>query len=498
MYLLGYDIGSSSIKVSLLDAMTGNVVASASSPEDEMDIFALRPGWAEQNPAIWWENAVLATRRIKNEHRDELDNVKAIGITYQMHGLVVVDADLNVLRPAIIWCDSRAVSIGERAEKELGIYECRRHFLNSPGNFTASKLKWVMENEPGLYGRIYKAMLPGEYIAMKMTGEVCTTVSGLSEGIMWDFIAGDTAHRLLEYYEFCPDLLPRVVPVFSPQGELTGKAADDLGLKPGIMIAYRAGDQLNNAFSLKVLKPGEIAATAGTSGVVYGIAAEPVSDPESRVNTFAHVNHSKSNPSYGVLVCINGTGILYRWLSGMFAAPDLYGLEYEDMNGIACNVPVGSDGLIMLPYGNGAERTLGNRDLGASVHGLQFNIHGRAHIFRAAQEGIVFALKYGLDIMHDMSVGGLRVRAPNTNMFLSPIFSKTFTQVTGMSLELYNTDGSQGAARGAGIGIGIYTGVEDAFVGLHAQRVILPDEKSRTKYLEAYAKWLSVLNREIK
>jgi len=498
MYLLGYDIGSSSIKATLMDAETGKILATATSPEKELEIIAVKPGWAEQHPEIWWDNVKNATAQLISNANADIADIKAIGISYQMHGLVIVDKNFQVFRPSIIWCDSRAVDIGEKAFDDIGHEKCLEHFLNSPGNFTASKLKWVMENEPEIYSKIHKAMLPGDYIAMKMTGEIKTTPSGLSEGIMWDYTKQDIADEILKYYGISYDLIPEVAPTFSIQGELTQKSADELGLKPGIKISYRAGDQPNNALSLNVLNPGEIAATAGTSGVVYGVTGRANFDLQSRVNTFVHVNHSVTTPVYGVLLCVNGTGILNSWLKHNIMSFEQTIATYDQMNNLVSKIPVGSDGLVIIPYGNGSERTLGNKDIGASIHGLNFNTHNRAHFLRAAQEGIVFALNYGLEITRDMGVEVSTIRAGYANMFLSPVFREAFATVTDAVVELYNTDGSQGAARGAGIGAGIYKTPEEAFAGLERKAFIEPEYKLLSAYRKAYENWSVILESIVK
>lgn len=494
--LLGYDIGSSSVKASVIDVDSGRAIGSASSPKQEMKINSPHPGWAEQDPELWWKHLVKATHELIDQLDLKGNQVEAIGISYQMHGLVAVDEQKNVLRPSIIWCDSRAVEIGNQAFKELGPDDSLRRYLNSPGNFTASKLKWVKENEPGVYDKIHKVMLPGDYIAMKLSGQINTTVSGLSEGIMWDYKEGKLAERLLDYYQISSDLIPEILPSFGLQGELTQEAASELGLEGGTKITYRAGDQPNNAFSLNVLNPGEAATTAGTSGVIYGVTNKPVYDKRSRVNTFVHVNHSENNERYGVLLCINGTGILNSWLKhnlGINAS-----LDYEQLNNLASKSPVGSGGISILPFGNGAERILENRDTGASVHGLNFNRHTNAHLLRAAQEGIVFSLCYGFQIMQNMGLQIDKVKAGHANMFLSPIFREAFVNTTGTTLELYNTDGSQGAARGAGVGSGEYSSPNDAFRGLKKIKEIEPDINKQNAYTEAYNSWLEHLNQTIK
>ena len=494
MILLGYDLGSSSVKASILDAESGTLIAAAYQPKKEMAINAPESGWAEQDPDVWWENLKLATLEVLKHSKIDSTRIAAIGISYQMHGLVMVDKDYEVLRPSIIWCDSRAVRIGDKAFQEIGTERCLSSLLNSPGNFTASKLKWVQVNQPEIYEKTHKIMLPGDYMALRMTGRAATTISGLSEGIFWDFDSDRPGDFLLDHYGIEKSLLPDIVPTFSEQGKLSKLAAADLGLKPGIPVTYRAGDQPNNAFSLNVLNPGEIAATAGTSGVVYGVSDEIRYDPESRVNTFAHVNHSKDSPRLGVLLCINGTGILYSWLKRNMVFADI---DYEEMNELAAGVPIGAKGLTVLPFGNGAERMLNNRDPGCSFSNLNFNIHSNAHIMRAAQEGVVFAFHYGMEIMRNTGIHPTVIRAGHTNMFLSPVFREALAGLTGSLIELYDTDGAQGAAKGAGIGCGYYRGFEQAFSSLKKIRVIEPFLKDKEHYQEAYQGWLAELNKAI-
>ncbi|MEO8147315.1 MAG: FGGY family carbohydrate kinase [Bacteroidia bacterium] len=493
MYLLGFDIGSSSVKASLIEGASGKLIADAFSPETEMKIIAKHPDWAEQNPELWWENVKLATAKIISKAAINIDEIKAIGITYQMHGLVLVDKNYSVLRDAIIWCDSRASEIGRKAFASIGEEKCLEHFLNSPGNFTASKLRWVRENEPEVYERIYKFMLPGDYIAMKMSGTIQTTISGLSEMILWDYKKNDVADILLQHYDISKDLIPEIVPTFSIQSELNVSAAKELGLKSGTKITYRSGDQPNNAFSLNVLNPGEVATNAGTSGVIYGVTEEAKTDSKSRVNPFVHVNNSNENPRYGILLCINGTGILNNWLKEFLSITG--DISYQKMNELAAQSPPGAQGLKFYPFGNGAERIFEDKNIGASLKDFHFNIHNPSYILRAAQEGIVFALNYGLDIMRAMEVKPKVIRAGETNMFLSPVFRQTFATLTGVVVELYDTDGSEGAARGAAVGFGFYSNFNEAFQNLKQTKAIEPDENLSQVYQDAYNNWLNHLNK---
>lgn len=490
MYLLGIDIGTSSIKASVVDVQTRQEIASASYPDVESVISSPQSGWAEQEPEMWWKNTLEVIRKINNSNKFNPLDIVSIGISYQMHGLVMVDKQQNVLRPSIIWCDSRAVEIGEKAFQDIGEEKALQNLLNSPGNFTASKLAWVKEKEPEVFEKCDKIMLPGDYVAMKMTGEITISNSGLSEGIFWDFKDNTLSKDLMEVYGFNNSLIPNIKPVFSNHGELSSHISEQLGLKKGICVSYKAGDQPNNAFSLNVVNPGEIAATAGTSGVVYAVSDQVKCDPLSRINSFAHVNHQMNNETrIGILLCINGTGILNRWIKDTISG----GLDYKEMNKRAASVPVGSEGLIVMPFGNGAERMLQNKIFGGQFLNLDFNTHSQAHIFRASQEGIAFSLKYGFDLMQNLGVKPSVIRAGEANMFLSPIFADAIVNVTQVAVEMYDANGAKGAALGGGIGAGIFSSIKEAMAGLKLLRVIEPDLSLKSSYEEAYSNWKSNL-----
>jgi len=490
--LLGIDIGSSSVKTSVLRAATGEVLGSGQFPDQEMAIQAPQPGWAEQDPTLWWEAVQAATRKALKQAEIDSKSVQAIGIAYQMHGLVCLDKAQNPLRPSIIWCDSRAVGIGNNALESIGRETCLSHLLNGPGNFTASKLKWVKDNEPDLYAKIDKICLPGDYIAAKLTGHVATTVSGLSEGMFWDFKNSAPAELLLNEYGIDPTMLAPQVSTFTHQGELTTDAAKSLGLQTGTPVTYRAGDQPNNALSLNVFNAGEIAATAGTSGVVYGVSDTVKYDPQSRINTFAHVNHTQEDPRLGLLLCINGTGISNAWLRRTIGIN-----EYEALNKLANQAPIGSSDLSFLPFGNGAERVLNNQDPGAQFSGLRFNEHGREHLCRAVQEGIVFSFCYGIKVMQETGMDLSIIRAGKANMFLSDLFRQTLADTAGVAIELCNTDGSVGAARGAGIGAGIYKNATEAFSTLKTVGLTEPNTSHQGPCSEAYARWEQALQKSL-
>ncbi len=484
-YFLGYDLGSSSVKAALLEAESGKPLAAAFSPASEMKINSPRPGFAEQDPERWWQELIQATKLLHQKFPFGKNEIGAIGISYQMHGLVCIDKNDRPLRPAIIWCDSRAVDYGTRAFDVLGHDFCLEHFLNSPGNFTASKLKWVKENEPEIYEQTVRVLLPGDFIALKMTGEAVTTVSGLSEGIFWDYKENGIARSLLDYYGIDNNLLAPCVPSFGVQGKLLASAGETLGIAAGTPVCYRAGDQPNNAFSLQVMEPGEIAATAGTSGVLYGISNHANYDARSRVNPFIHVNHQTNNPRYGILMCLNGTGILNSWLRHEFFPDE----SYETMNKGAALTDAGADGIFCYPFGNGAERILENKNPGGHIMGLDFNRHNKYHLARAAQEGIVFSLTYGAEIMREMGLKLNRIRAGYSNMFLSALFSQTFANLGNCPVELYNTDGALGAARGAGFGLQYYPQYKDCFLGMEAVGRVDPEINKTARTREIYERW---------
>jgi len=491
MLLLGIDIGTSSVKVSVLDALSQTTLASAQFPEEEAEIISLQPGWAEQSPELWWEYMQQAILACNSSGKYNPEDIAAIGIAYQMHGLVLVDQNQKVLRNSIIWCDSRAVETGNAAFEAIGQEKSLSHLLNSPGNFTASKLAWVKKNEPQIYATIDKIMLPGDFIGMKLTGEITTSVSALSEGIFYDFIDHTISDDVINYFGFSRDLFPPVQPVFSVHGTVKPEVAQKLGLKNSIPVAYKAGDQPNNALSLNVLKPGEVAATAGTSGVIYGVSDQLVYDPQSRVNTFAHVNYSTESAKTGVLLCINGTGSMNRWVKNLFGKNS----TYQQMNDEAAKINPGSEGLLVLPFGNGAERMLNNRQIGAQITGIDVNRHNRAHIFRAVQEGIACAFRYGLDIMRENGMQPTVIRAGKANLFLSAVFTESFVNATGVPVELYQNDGSAGAALGAGIGAGIFTSPEEGFNNMLPVQKIEPDNN---EFEPVYQQWKELLEKQLK
>ncbi|PHI19206.1 carbohydrate kinase [Lewinellaceae bacterium SD302] len=491
MYAIGYDLGSSSIKAALVEVNNGKVIARIQEPATEMSMDAPQAGWAEQDPESWWGYACAATKRIIEENNISPDQIQSVGISYQMHGLVLVDDQHEVVRPSIIWCDSRAVELGEASFQRIGPERCLTHCLNSPGNFTAAKLKWVQENEPDNYARARYAMLPGDYLALKLSGEATTTATGLSEGVLWDFKAETPASLVMDDLELDQELLPTLVPAVGKQATVSADGAAASGLPAGIIIGYRAGDQPNNALSLNALAPGEVAATAGTSGVVYGVTDRLVSDPEQRVNSFAHVNHTTAEPRIGVLLCINGAGILHRWIRQNIGGKSL---SYGEMEVLADKVAVGANGLSFIPFGNGTERMFGNQQIGAHLLHLDLNRHEQGDLIRAGIEGIAFAFVYGMRIMKgELGMDLSMIRVGNDNLFQSKIFANTIATLSGATIEVHNTTGAVGAAMAGAAGAGLVDELKTAMARQQIVERIEPTQHS-AEYEEAYARWLKGLS----
>ncbi len=492
MYAIGFDIGSSSVKAALVEASTGKVLARVQAPEEEMGMDAPSPGWAEQDPELWYQYVVETTQKLLARTQVQSEQVKAVGIGYQMHGLVLVDENHEVVRPSIIWCDGRAVETGERAFVGIGADECLSHCLNSPGNFTAAKLKWVADNEPENYARTAHAMLPGDYIALRLGGQPTTTITGLSEGVLWDFKENHQADMVIREMDLDAGKLCRRVPAVGMQGKVTEKAARETGLTAGTIIGYRAGDQPNNAMSLNVIRPGEVAATGGTSGVVYGVTDRMAFDPGQRVNSFAHVNHSEDETRIGILLCINGTGIAHRWIRQQVCSP---GTTYENMELLAAEVPIGSDGLHFLPFGNGPERMLHNREIGAQLLDLDFNRHTRGHIVRAGIEGVAFSFVYGMRIMMELGVELSTIRVGNDNMFQSEVFAFTIATLTGATIEIHNTNGAVGAALAAGVAAGLSPDLNAAVGRQEVLGRVTPKKEDKAALEAAYERWEASLRK---
>jgi xylulokinase len=491
MLALGIDLGTSSIKVSVVDASTQQCIASAQYPETEREIISLQPGCAEQSPLQWWNDVKKAIQKINATNKYDPKDITAIGIAYQMHGLVCIDKNKNILRDSIIWCDSRAVEIGNDACQKIGEKKCLSHLLNSPGNFTASKLAWVKQYQPEIYDKIDKIMLPGDFIAMMFTGEISTSIAALSEGIFWDFKNNELSKDVMKHFGFDISFIPEIKNVFMEHGKLSASVAKELSLPEGIPVAYKAGDQPNNALSLNVLQPGEVAATAGTSGVIYAVSDHLTHDKQSRVNSFAHVNHTNEENRIGVLLNINGTGILNRWIKNIAGSS----LTYQQINDAAAAIKPGSDSLTILPFGNGAERMLNNKTVNAHIRQIDFNRHSSAHLYRAAQEGIAFALRYGFDIMRENNIHPSVIRAGRANMFLSSVFTETFVNTTNTPVEFYNTDGSIGAAIGASIGAGFFKSFKEAFSKNKPIQKVEPQQT--TLYNDLYEQWKTVLLKQL-
>jgi xylulokinase len=484
MIAIGFDIGSSFVKAALVEVETGKPIARARVPEVEIPMEAQQLGWAEQHPNLWWQYLCEATQKLLTETDINAEQISSIGISYQMHGLVLVDRDLNPLRKSIIWCDSRATSYGEKAFEKLGKGYCKDHLLNSPGNFTASKLAWVIENEPELYQKAYKLMLPGDFLAAKLSGIPQTTITGLSEGIFWDFKNDQASQALFDHYQIDQSLVPEVVDNFTVQATVSNAGAQATGLKEGTPITYRAGDQPNNAYTLGARKAGDVVATGGTSGVVYALTDQLSGNELTKVNTFAHVNYQPQQKMFGKLLNLNGAGIQYRWLHQLMGE-----VGYEKLNEMAQQAPIGSNGLQVFPFGNGAERMLDNKVVNGHISNINFNIHDNNHMVRATLEGIAFAMIYGIEILKNDGVDIENLKVGNDNLFLSDVFSKTIADTLGISIQMLEATGAEGAAK-ASISNPHQTQNND---NINITKTIKPNPKLQVESIASFEKWKTQL-----
>lgn len=496
MYLLGFDIGSSSIKGALIDAESKKTIRVVSAPDREMPIDSPDRGFAEQDPEMWWKYVCRCSNMLMEHHPEAKNRIGAIGLTYQMHGLVLTDDEGKVLRSSVIWCDSRAVSTGRELEEKLDANAFLGSHYNVPGNFTFSKLRWVQKHQPDIFEQSEKFMLPGDYIAFRMTGEIRTSYTGLSEAILWNFKEGKANEDLLRQWDMDPRLIPGHAPSFATQGYVHATAREELGLDSGgkIPVSYRSGDQPNNAWSLNVNEPGVMAGAGGTSGVLYGISEDPVIDLTQRTNSFAHVNYEPERPRIGVLLCINGAGILYSWIRKNITGSDF---SYDELERRATSVAPGADGLQFLPFGNGAERMLQNKPVQAHLMQLDLNRHRQDHIIRAGLEGVGFAFVYGYEIMKGLGLASDILRVGNDNLFLSGIFSGLISAMTGMRIEIREATGAVGAALGAGVGAGIYTSPQDAMKDSAVLQTVIPDPELQELYRPYYKLWKTELNNKL-
>ena len=451
-YFLGIDASTTGVKALLVDR-AGDVVGSATS---ELPISTPKPLWSEQDPADWWEGAVHSIRTALQSSGIDGSEVEGIGLTGQMHGLTLLDANGEVLRPAILWNDQRTAAQCDEIRARLG----KAHLIQVTGNdaltgFTAPKILWVQENEPEVYARVAHILLPKDYVRYKLTGGYALDRADGSGTILFDLKARDWSSEVLAALGIPAEWLPRTYEGPDVTGVISAEAARLTGLKEGTPVVAGGGDQAAQAVGVGAVKPGIVALTLGTSGVVFATTGQAFIEPEGRLHAFCH---SAPGRWHLMGVMLSAAGSL-RWYRDTFAL----GMGYDDLLAPAVEVPAGAEGLLFLPYLTG-ERTPHPDPLARGAFAGLTVRHGMAHMTRAVLEGVAFGLRdsfeliksAGLSSIDQVRVSGGGARSPLWRQILADVFDAELVTVN-------TTEGAAyGAALLAGVGVGAWADVDSA------------------------------------
>ena len=461
-YMMGIDVGTTGTRAVIVRP-DGHVVGAATG--DHQPMRMLRPGWAEQDPEDWWQAALVAIRRALSEARLKGSEVAAVGFTGQMHGVVLLDKALTVLRPALIWCDQRSQPQCEWITQKTG-RERLIQYVSNPAltGFSAPKLLWVRDNEPQVFERAAHFLLPKDFVRFRMTGEFASDVSDASGTLLFDVTNRRWSREMLAALEIDSALLPRVFESPEITGEITQETAVLTGLTAGTPVAAGAGDQAASAVGNGIVLPGLTSATLGTSGVIFSYTESPKLDPRGRIHTFCHAVPGK----WHVMGVTQGAGLSLRWFRDQFAPSETWYARntdadpYELLIRQAERVPAGCDGLLWLPYLMG-ERT---PHLDAQARGMWFGLtaaHTRAHLIRSILEGVAFSLRDSLEIFKEIEIPVEQIRASGGGS-RSFLWRQIQADIFGKELvTLRTSEGSAlGAALLAGVGARIYASVEES------------------------------------
>ncbi|WP_136689820.1 xylulokinase [Halorhabdus amylolytica] len=459
---MGLDLGTSGVKILVTDA-DGEVVATTT---EEYPLYQPEVGWSEQNPAEWWDATVAGIEAVLDDPAVDPGEIEGLGLTGQMHGSVFLDGDHEVLRPAILWNDTRTSEQCAEIEERVGEDRIIELASNPPfEGFTAPKILWVQEHEPEVFERTEKILLPKDFIRLKLTGEFATDVSDASGTLLLNVGERDWSTEILETLDIPRELLPEVYESPKVTGEITDAVSERTGLPAGTPVVAGAGDNAAGAVGSGVVEDGDVWGSIGTSGVIFVATDEERTDPDGRVHTFCHAVPGKWH-AMGVMLAAGGA---FSWFADTLGGPeevvaDQLGTDtFDVLTDEATTVQPGSEGLIFLPYLNG-ERTP-HRD--ADARGVFFGLstrHEKAHIVRSVLEGVTYGLRDSLRIVRDdlgVDTGQLKAAGGGAK---SPLWKQIQADIFDAEILTPNVDEgpAYGSALLAGVGAGVYDSVEGA------------------------------------
>jgi xylulokinase len=461
-YMMGIDVGTSGTRAVIVRP-DGHVAGAATGDHEPMRMA--KPGWAEQSPENWWQATIIAVRAALAEAGLKGADITAIGLSGQMHGVILLDKDCAVLRPALIWCDQRSQTQCDWITSRVGA-ERLIQLVSNPAltGWSAPKLLWIRDNEPAIYERAAHCLLPKDFVRFRLTGEFATDVSDASGTLLFDVTHRCWSAEMLAALEIDPSLFPRAYESPEITGEITAEVAKLTGLAAGTPVVGGGGDQAASAIGNGIVEPGLTSATLGTSGVIFAYTEEPKLDPGGRIHTFCHAVPGK----WHVMGVTQGAGLSLRWFRENFGASEAWlarqiGLDtYDLIIKEAEQAPPGSLGLLWLPYLMG-ERT---PHLDAQARGMWFGLtaaHTRAHVIRSILEGVAFSLRDSLEIFKELGIPVEQIRASGGGS-RSPVWRQIQADIYGKELvTLRTSEGSAlGAALLAGVGGGIYSSVQES------------------------------------
>jgi len=483
MWFLGMDVGTGGTRAVVVDS-EGRLISGASS--EHAPFRAEHPGWAEQDPEDWWRAAQEAIRGALAAAPEPRQPIGALALTGQMHGAVMLDEDGGVLRPALIWCDTRTQPECDWLTERIG-YERLIELTCNPAlpNFTLTKLLWVKTHQPEIFARIRHVMCPKDYVRYRLTGEFAIDVQEASGTLLLDVTHRRWSQPVAEAAGISESWLPRVFESPEICARISESGAAATGLKAGTPVAAGAGDQGAGAVGMGILRPGSVSATIGTSGVVFAATAEPTKDPKGRLHTFCHAVPGV----WHVMGVTQSAGLSLRWLRDTFFA----GCSYDALSEAAAKVPAGSEGLAWAPYLLGERTPHLDPEVRAAFTGIGMQ-HTAAHFTRAVLEGVAYSLQDTFTLFAELGipVSGIRLGGGGAR---GGLWRNIQAGVYGHAVEILTAEegGAFGCALMAGVGAGHWSSLDEACgVAIEVAQRIRPEAAEAAAYKTGYASWRKI------